>query len=322
MPVIPNPPGFTGPPVVGPGTPYITPDVLQRQPTGVAWSSLVPRTGSSSTLLASVLIDICQQATGLADGYCNQVLRATSNVELLSGPNFRVTVGRNGVTRCLMSRAPILQITNVQVAVDSLFPRQWMTVPAGSYEPEVAVLGVYGSSSPADSADGGQAIRIMPGYMGWDQGRDGYRVQITYVNGWPHTSLTVKAIVGSNTIQVDDCTGWAPVTPGGQGAVGIIYDGDLQEAVTVQSASAASGPGTLTLTQPVGYTHNPGVMLSTMPPQIRWACALLAASQALTRGATTTTIHSTGGGSASGSKAPEELASEAELILSPFRRVW
>lgn len=314
---------MTTPAILSPGTPYLTPDLLVREPVGVAWSSLVPRNASSSQDLNVILADICQQATGLADGYCNQVLRATSNTELLTGPNFRVTVSNStGVARCLMSRAPILQITSVQVAPASAFPRQWTTVPSGLYEPEVAVLGVYGSSSPADSADGGQAIYIAPGYVGWGLGRDGYRIQITYVNGWPHTSLTAKASAGTNTLTVDDCTGWAPVTQGGQGAVGIIFDGGLQEAVTVTSASASSGPGTLTLAANLGYNHNAGVMLSTMPPQIRWACALLAASQALTRGATTTTIHSTGGGSSAGSKAPEDLAAEAELILAPFRRIW
>lgn len=314
---------MTTPAILGPGTPYITPDLLVREPLGISWSSLVPRNAASSQDLNVILADICQQATGLADGYCNQVLRATLNTEALTGPNFRVTVSNStGVTRCLMSRAPILQITSVQVSPEATFPRQWTTVPAGSYEPEVAILGVYGSSSPADSADGGQAITIAPGYVGWGNGRNGYRIQVSYLNGWPHTSLTAKATAGTNVISVDDCTGWAPVTQGGQGAVGVLFDGGLQEAVTVTAASATAGPGTLTLASALGYTHNPQVMLSTMPPQIRWASALFCAAQALTRGATTTTIHSTGGGASAGSKAPEDLASEAELILSPFRRIW
>lgn len=313
---------MTTPTFMGPGTPYITPDLLQREPLGVSWSSLVPRNASSSQDLTNILVDICQQATGLIDGWCNQVLRATLNTETLDGPDFRVTVNSAGVARCVLSRSPILQITSVQVAPAATFPRAWTTVPAGSYEPEIPVLGVYGSSSPADSADGGPGFYLAPGYVTKSLGRNGYRIQVSYVNGWPHTSLTASASAGANTVQVDDCAGWAPVTPGGQGAVGIIYDGGLQEAVTVTAASATAGPGTLTLSANLFYTHNKGVMLSTMPPQVRWACALFAGSQALTRGATTTTIHATGGGSSAGSAAPEALAAEAELALGPFRRVW
>lgn len=313
---------MTTPTWMGPGTPYITPDMLQREPVGVSWASLVPRNAASSQDLNAILIDICQQATGLIDGYCNQVLRATLNTETLDGPHFRVTVNSAGVARCVLSRSPILQITSVQVAPAATFPRSWTVVPSGSYEPEIPVLGVYGSSSPADSADGGPSFVLAPGYVTKSLGRNGYRIQVTYINGWPHTSLTAAATAATNTLQVDDCAGWAPVVAGGTGAVGIIYDGGLQEAVTVTAASATAGPGILTLSSNLFFAHNKGIMLSTMPPQVRWACALLAASQALTRGATTTTIHSTAGGSPAHSGAPEGLAAEAELALQPFRRVW
>lgn len=311
---------MTMPTVMGPGTPYITPDQLTREPLGVAWSSLVPR-GSSPQDLNVVLIDICQQASGDADGYCNQPLRATLNTETLRGPDFRVTVDNHtGEARCLMSRSPILQVTAVQIAASSTYPRTWTAVPAGMFEPEIPVIGMYGTSSPSDSGEGGQGVLIAPGYVNRRLGRNGFRVQVSYINGWPHTSLTVKAAAGANTLTVDDCTGWAPVAAGSFGAVGIVFDGGLQEAVTVTAASVASGPGTLTLSANLAYAHNAGVMVSTMPAQIRWACALLAASQALTRGATTTTIHTTGGGAAAGSPAPEALTSEAELKLHPFRR--
>lgn len=313
---------MTTPAALGPGTPYITPDMLQREPLGISWSSLVPRTGSSSQDLNVILQDMCQQATGLADGYVNQVLRATLNTEELRGPDYRVTVDNHtGEGRCVLSRGPVLQITSVQVAASRTWPRQWTTVPAGNYEPLNPVMGVYGASSPSDSGEGGQTILIAPGYINRNFGRNGFRIQVGYVNGWPHASLTQKATAGTNTLTVDDCTGWAPVTAGAPGAVGVVFDGGLQEAFTVTAASATSGPGTLTLSANLGYTHNPGVMVSTMPPQIRWATALFAASMALTRGATTTTIHSTGGGSSAGSQAPEDLASEAELILHPFRRI-
>lgn len=312
---------MTMPLVMAPGTPYITPDMLQREPVGISWGSLVPRNATTSQDLNAILQDICQQATGLADGYCNQVLRATQNNETLRGPDFRLTIdNHSGEARAMMNRSPILQVVSVLIASAKTYPRTYTTIPPGYYEVEIPPIGVYGTSSPADSGEGGQSILIAPGFLNRQMGRNAYRVNITYINGWPHTSLTTRAAAGATTILVDDCTGWAPVTAGGQGAVGILYDGGLQEAVTVTAATATYGPGTLTLGSPLVFPHNPGVMLSTMPGQIRWATALFAASMALTRGATTTTIHTTGGGSSAGSPAPEQLSSEAELILHPFRR--
>lgn len=311
------------PSVLGPGTPYITQDALQREPLGVGWDSLTPRNASPADL-ANVLTDICQQATALVDGYCDQPLRATLNTEELTGPGSnRVGVDpHTGVTTCVMRRGPVLQVTNVQVSDARSFPRSWTPVTSGQYQPAIPIIGMYGSSSPADSGEGGQAILIAPNWVTWDRRRRGYAIQVSYTNGWPHTSLTAQATASANTLTVDDCTGWAPVAAGQPGAVGVIYDAGFQEAVTVLSASAVSGPGTLTLSAPLGYNHNAGVMVTTMAPQIRWATALLAASQALTRGATTTTIHATGGGQAAASKAPEELAAEAELMLVPFQRRW
>lgn len=324
MPVIPNPPGATGPAALGPGTPYITQDALQREPLGIAWSSLPPRTGSSAADLPNILTDICQQATAMVDGYCHQPLRATLNTEEFTGPGSnRFGIDRDtGVATLTMRRGPVLQVTSVATCLQITFPRVWTAVTAGKYAPALPIIGMYGTSSPADSGEGSQNVLLAPGVVDWLRGRNGWRAQVSYSNGWPHTSLTQRSAAGAFTISVDDVTGWAPITPGGPGAVGVLFDaGALQEAVTVTAASAMSGPGTLTLSSPTGFAHNAGVMLSTMPWQTRWATALLCASQALTRGATTTTIHTTSPAAAS-SGSPEALASEAELWLAPFKRVW
>lgn len=325
MPVIPNPPGTSGPSILGPGTPYITPDALRRQPLGISFDTLAPRNASSSQDLNAILADLCQQATAMVDGYCNQPLRATLNTEEFTGPGSnRFGIDRDtGVATLTMRRGPVLQVTNVATCAQITFPRTWTTVTAGQYGPALPIIGMYGTSSPADSGEGGQNVLLAPGVVDWLRGRNGWRVQVSYSNGWPHTSLTKTAAAGSFIISVDDCTGWAPIVTGGPGAVGVLFDaGALQEAVTVTAASATAGPGTLTLSSPTAFPHNAGVMLSTMPWQVHWATALLVGSQALTRGATTTTIHATSGGSAQGSDAPTGLASEAELLLNPFRRLW
>lgn len=313
------------PAILGPGTPYITPDALRRQPLGISFDTLAPRNASSSQDLNAILADLCQQATAMVDGTCNQPLRATLNTEEFTGPGSnRFGVDWNtGVATLTMRRGPVLQVTSVAKCLQITFPRVWTPVAPSLASPALPIVGMYGTSSPADSGEGGQNVLLAPGVVDWLRGRNGWRVQVGYSNGWPHTSLTAQAPAGSLTLTVDDVTGWAPITPGGPGAVGTLFDaGALQEAVTVTAASATSGPGTLTLASPTGFPHNAGVMCSTLPWQVHWATALFVGAQALTRGATTTTIHATGGGSAQGSNAPSELASEAELLLAPFKRIW
>jgi hypothetical protein len=68
------------------------------------------------------------------------------------------------------------------------------------------------------------------------------------------------------------------------------------------------------------YNHEIGTIVSTLPAAVEWACILFAAAQALTRGATTTTIHSIGGHSQSTGGDITGLNAEAELLLHPFRR--
>ena len=256
------------------------------------------------------------------DAYLNQVLRATLDTEQISGPDYRVTVMTGvGNGRVILSRWPILSITQVQVAPNGVFPRQWTTVPAGYYDIEHPVIGVYGSVAPSDSGDGGQSIVISPGYVNWGGGRNGVLLRISYVNGWPHTSLTANAAIGAMTITVDDCTGWAITGEFGvTGAAGTIYDSGQQETVQVTAASVTSGPGTLSLSSALTFAHAAGVMVTTLPQSVIQATILFSAAQALVRGATSTTIHAIPGTGASGGKGAEDLITQGELLLHPLRR--
>lgn len=305
---------------VGPGTPYITPSMLTNMPLGISWATIPSRNATNQQQL-DAQFNICQTASAMVDGYCGGTLRATINSEQVRGPHQRVAIDNgSGEARIILSRWPVTQVLSVQVSPAAVYPRQFTTLAAGLFEPERPLIGVYGSSSPSDSGEGGQAILVAPGYVNWRLGRNGYRIIVSYINGWPHTALTADAAIGATTITVDDCTAWAPQSSTTPGAVGIIFEGSVQEAITCTAASATSGPGTLTLALPLGNGHAAGSLLSALPGNIRWATALFAASQALTRGATATTVQGVAA-SAVASKGPTELAAEAELILQPFRRV-
>ncbi len=258
---------------------------------------------------------------------CNQPLRATLDIEQYSGPDFRMTIqSGTGNVRMILARWPILQVLAIELSPNS-FPRQWAPLAAGQWDIEYPPIGVYGSSAPsASGGDGGQSIIFAPS-ASWGLGRNGFVARVTYLNGWPHAGITVAVGEGDEILQVDDCTGWAIASETGTaGAVGTVFDSGAQETIQVTAATAAAGPGTLTLAAPLAFPHDPGVIVSALPASVQWAVILLATQQALTRGATATTVQSvpgtasnanTGGGAGLNTR---DLLGQAKRILAPFRR--
>lgn len=223
--------------------------------------------------------------------------------------------------RIILARWPILEVTGVQVSVNAVWPRQWATVPTGNYEAEIPPIGIYGSVAPAGGAFGGQAILVAPGWINRRYGRNGFAIQVSYINGWPHASITSAATAGSTSLVLDDTTGWAITSYQGQaGATGVIKDSGQQETVHVTAATTSVGPGMVSLSSPLVYPHQAGTIFTTMPSTIEEACILFATAEALVRGATTTTIHDISGHSQSTGGDITGLNSEAELLLHPFRR--
>ena len=207
--------------------PYLSPLTLLTAPTGMDWGTIPPGDDTTPAQNMAEMWNMCARATSRVDDYCNQVLRATTDIELCHGPDFRVTVGPASGGRVLtpywgaspaqnarliMSRWPVLSVTSVQTCPNNQWPRQWTTLPAGYAEPEKPPIGWYGSSSPSGDASGGQAILVGGGYINWCYGRNGWAIQVTYLNGWPHASLTSAVAAGVTSLPVNDCTGWAMKT--------------------------------------------------------------------------------------------------------------
>jgi hypothetical protein len=310
----------------GPLSPYVTPSLLTSAPTGISWSTIPPGRDVTPAQRLAEQSNICQRATGMADSYCNQVLRATLDTEVFRGPDYRVTVlNGSGNGRIILQRWPVLDVVSIQIAPDAVFPRQWTTITAGHYEPEYPPIGVYGSTAPSSAGEGGQSIIIESGWINWGLGRNGWVIQVQYYNGWPHCGLTANATAGSTTIQVDDCTGWAITSPfsGITGATGTVFDPGQQETVQVTASSVTAGPGTLTLAAPLSFSHTSGILVSSLPQSIQWAVIKYGASIAMTRGSTATTVQTIpGGGDATGGVTnTNRFAAEAQQMLQPFKRV-
>lgn len=309
-------------------TPYVTPAMLVNAPTGVAWD-IIPYPQALAQLQLEEQYNICQRATGLVDNFCNQVLRATVDTEYLTGPDFRVTVQQStGVVRAILQRWPVLQVLACSVSANSVFPRQWTTLPSGMYDVENPIIGLYGTSAPSAAGEGGQSIYISPGYADWSLGRKGYRFAISYLNGWPHTSLTGNALAGSTSLSVDDVTAFT-------GASATVYDGSTTEVVQVLSVTASTnlvlpvsgtavpaGPGTLTISSPgLVNPHSSGTVVSALPQDIVWATILAATAQALESGIDAITIQNVPGSQTVGGHGVQELQTEYEVILAPYKRV-
>lgn len=310
----------TGVPVVGPGTPYINPSILINAPTGISWDT-IPFRGATPQQQYAEQLNICVRATAQVDGWCNQPLRATVDTEQLTGPGeFRCQLQPTGVARLLMSRSPVTAVISGRVSSATAFPRSWSTIPANQFEPEIALIGVYGTTAPSSAGGGGQAILLAPGWVTWLGGRLSNRIEVTYLNGWPHASLSADVAAAATSLPVDDITGWL-------GAAGVVFDGGSQEfvsvtAVTPTVSGAITGPGSLTLSTGLTYAHEAGTIVSTMPTTVQQACIYFAVSQALTRGATATAVQSiSGSASGGGPSTSTDYLNLAREHLQPYRRV-
>lgn len=301
-------------------TPYITPDVLTGAPTGISWAS-VPNPRPDDGANYAGLLNLCRRATDWIDGKLNQPLRATTTVETLVGPgSFRFQTKPNGSVWLLLSRGPVTSIIGGRSTPATAFPPSWTTIAANQFRIEYPVVGVYGTTAPGAAGEGGQAV-IMAPIASWVWGRQSTLIEVTYVPGWPHTSLTAAAAAAATSLAVDDITGWV-------GAYGTLYGpGGTQEVVTVSAATptttgATSGPGTLTVAA-TAYQHAAGTLLTTLPARAMQAAIYHCCGQALTRGATATVVQTVSGGTggAGGARTAKEYMELAAEELKGLGRV-
>jgi hypothetical protein len=307
-------------------TPYVTPSTLLAAPAGISWNVIPTLTAGSADQLAQ-LAQVCQIATSIVDTYCRQPLRAIINTETLTGPGQpRVSVDRDtGIATLVTRRWPVNTVAAIQTSPVRAFPETWTLVPAGQYRPRYPMI-ASAADGPVTSPSGGNTIDIAPGNILNGRGCSQTRIMASYLSGWPHAGLTQQATPvtsGSQTLNLDDVTGWAGVT-------GWIYDGQKTEAVTVINVAAASpvqlpgiggtvqaGPGTVTLSAPLAFSHSAGTAVSALPLAAIHATVLTATVQAL-EGIDAIATQSLSGEMAGGTGA---LATESELLLDDFRRV-
>jgi hypothetical protein len=323
-------------------TPYITEEEVVNWTLPVTWSRIGPANNPTPQQNVGQIEQMCEIATSIVDGELNQMARATVDVETVDGPGHRVgVVNSTGLARCLTSMTPVLKVVGVRIAVGppqqtvsgQPYNFQWITVPSGLFYPQQQPFRLYGSSGPGGSSAGQNAIMVAGGYISWVWGRLNTHIELTYVNGWPHTSLTAEALSGATTLQVDDVTGWYNSTLAA-GALGQISDLPNTENATVTAVTAAgsvdgepAGPGTLTLAAPLTYTHQAGTVFTAMPKALRDATALFVAAQAVRAGLATISAPAlpgaAGGAGAGGVEGMVAfLEHSATIQLGTYRRIF
>jgi len=318
----------------------VTRGLLESAATGVSWN-IVPRARATDAEISAAISSIAWRSTSILDTFCNQVLRSTVASEQLTGPGYpRCNVDKNTGIGVLQAKWwPVTEVLAVQVSPARSFPPAWTPVPAGMYRIRHPLISV-GDTASATAPDGGWTVDVAPGYIGcspWGRtptggftgggGRGSQLVQLCHLNGWPHTSLTETAASGATVLNVDDVTGWA-------GASGFCYDGSGTEPIAGASVSAATpaalpngagtaqtGPGTITLTSPLAFSHEQGVMVSAMTGALAQAAILAAAVQALTGGTDAITIQTVNGEHSSPQPTAEGMTKQYEALLAHYVRV-
>jgi hypothetical protein len=313
--------------------------MLINAPTGVSWS-IIPSPQSTDAAQIAAATQLCWQATSRIDTYCNQVLRSTADTEYLNGPGLpRCSVDPNtGNGVLIMKRWPVTEVLAIQISPSRSFPRVWTPVPSGQWDIRHPLI-FSGDSAAPTAPDGGWTIDVAPGYIGCSPwgctpsggftgagGRGSQRVQVSYLNGWPHTSLTANVSAAATELPVDDVTGWT-------GAAGFAYDGSATEQVSAASVSAATplvlpdgagtaqaGPGMITLSSPLAYAHVKGTVISALPATVIEAAVYAAAMQALEGGIDSVVVQTLSGEKLSSGSGISEMATEMELLLDPYRR--
>lgn len=300
-------------------TPYITPTILKNAPTGISWET-IPDFDSDPDAQLAEQTNICWRATHWIDAYCNQPLRATVDVEEFLGPNWRFTTANNGLTRVLTSRWPVTEVLGAQYTSSLTAGPTWTQIPVNALYVENALT--ISSGISIESAAGPSAIMITPGYVSWWGGRQAFRLQLTYTNGWAHAGIVQPAAIGDTTVTVDDCTG---MVNGSVGRGMWIYDGAETEYVQIASTSVSSGPGVATLTSPLMYSHNGNsqsqIIISSLPEDVQQAAILHATYQALARGSTATTVQNMPGSVVNQGASISVVMGDVKDILKPYRRV-
>ena len=283
-------------------TPYITVAEFKAAATGVDVSALVA--GGSQAAQDAELVNVINRASSFVDTYCSSSLAAQSQVE-----TGRTRFTREGTLRIHPQNTPILQVTSLT----------WGTLPnaqTGAVDPVNLWIEDQMIVAPLAGAGSWTGNLFQFGVSGYPGGQVYYT--LSYVSGYPLSTVTSAVAAGQTTLPVADRTGFI----GGMGVT--IFDGqNTEQALIATSYVGATGAGSLTLASATVNAHGLLAAVSALPPAVKEAAILLTSALIKQRGSGSITMQGIEPGGTVGTwGAGESDKCLAYEMLKPFRNPY
>ena len=253
-------------------TPYITGQDFLNEPTGVDVSQLIP--AGSNLSQEAALARLVANASSEADRICQKVLAAT--LDVVAG---QYRVQRDGTIRVPVPYSPLVSVNAVSVGTVAGNLTALTDLSGVWLERNVAWIPVPGSLLLGGRTTGFAGASARPGWV---------FAQVSYVNGWAHSTLSASTAIGAPSLAPVNVLGFVPSLPF------TIYDGQSTEGAQVSPAYTA-GSASVPLAGTLTFAHASGVTVSALPPFARQAVVRLAAWLVKTRGSEAIVIDAIGG---------------------------
>jgi hypothetical protein len=289
--------------------PFVTVNAFKAHPTFLDLLNL--RSGDNSLAdQTEQLNEILLEASNWVDNFCEQPLEAHVAVD-----NERIRVDRYGRIIHKPFNVPVVSVTSISVGTypNALSALNTATIWIEDAREIVAYAQPLALTSNVGPLQFGTLSQGVEQYTQW-----------TYVSGYTNTLLASTVTSGVSSLPVSDATGIAA------GQVLRIMQPGSREAVTVAPGyTATTGPTSVPLVSPTQFAHDitaGAIGVSALPPDVHLAVIMYAVAVLLRRSdtpANTAFPGSLSKPSVSGGKSSngENLVSEAEAILTPYKRV-
>lgn len=273
--------------------PYITPTEYTNAPTGIDVSELV--VGGSVAANAEELRRVIGRACSIIDTWCNQTLTASVQTQTQ-----KAMIRSDGSVVLRVDNYPFLELKSCKVQTNLYDPDPSQYVALDCSKALInrqtvvigATAGLYGTPG------------TKPNFV------------ISYVGGYPNTTLTAPATAAATTVTVGSYTGLYA------GSRMSIFDdtGDYEQVIVGVTPTS----NVVTLSAPLQFSHAAGVSFSGLPETVKEAAILVTSVLVRTRGSESLVMNSLGGIPSVQVKDPAAAADLelARCMLTDFQRVW
>lgn len=279
--------------------PYLTADEYLNAPTGTDTTSLV--TDGLEADQASELTRIIARASAWIDNVCNQSLVASIRTEWHT-----VRYDRRGRLKIKPDNWPLVSLDSLEVGTH-----------AADLRPVGDLSGVWAERQTftVPGAAGGSFLTVGFPWSARGDLAGEVLTRITYVAGYPNTTLTVAGNAGDNALEVASAAG---IVAGETLTVGA-----TSHAEQVQVASVSGQ--TVTLAGPLVQSHIVGGAVHDMPQDVKAAAILATSSFINDQGSEALSLSMTSAAATGPDRMPDPTGSAqrraAAAILASYARV-